>query len=344
VTRPKPAAAPAAAPSHSGRRLPADFVSGFVALIGRPNAGKSTLLNALLGRKVAIVTPHPQTTRTHLLGIYSAPRTPQHPPGQVVFVDTPGVHKARTVFNREMMRHVRAGLEGRDLALLLVDVTREFGAEDAFALDLLRPQALAVGDDPNAALPPTFLILNKVDCLTDKRALLPIIAAYQKRFEFADVVPISALRHDNLELLMQAILRRLPPGPEYFPAGQVTDQPERFMISEIVREKAMTLTREEVPHTLAVQIEAFEPTPRLLKVGAVIYCERAGQKAILIGKRGEMAKRIGSEARADLESLLGRKVFLQLHVLVRDEWRENPRFLKNLDYRGDAGEMQESDT
>lgn len=340
MPRPKPPAAPTAKPAATGagRRLPADFVSGFVALIGRPNAGKSTLLNALLGHKVAIVTPHPQTTRTHLLGIHRLARTARHPPGQIVFVDTPGVHKARTVFNREMMRHVRAGLEGRDLALLLVDVTRPFGAEDSYALDLLRPPPPAQGEDPDALLPPTVLVLNKVDCLVDKRALLPIIAAYQQRFEFAAVVPISALRAQNLELLMEVILGRLPPGPEYFPAGQVTDQPERFLISELVREKAMTLTREEVPHTLAVQIEAYEDTPRMLKVGAVIFCERAGQKAILIGKRGEMAKQIGTQARAELETWLGRRVFLQLHVLVRDEWRENPRFLKDLDYRReDAG-------
>lgn len=300
-------------------------------------------MNALLGKKVAIVTAHPQTTRTHLLGIYHAAQTPEHPAGQVVFVDTPGVHKGKTVLNREMMRSVREGLEGRDLALLMVDVTRKFGNEDAFALDLLAgasqlepaPEA-AAGEEASPSTPvrvPTFLVLNKIDRVKDKRDLLPLIDLYQKRYTFDEIVPISAISGVNLKLLEQKIFEYLPEGPEYFPAGQVTDSPERFQISEVIREKAMALTREEVPHTLAVQVEKLEPGPRLTAISAVLYCERPGQKAILIGRRGEMIREIGSQSRQELEATLGQKVFLELHVLVREEWRENPRFLADLDWR-----------
>lgn len=315
------------------------FLSGFVTLIGRPNAGKSTLMNALLGQKVAIVTPHPQTTRTHLLGIYHAQATSDHPAGQIVFVDTPGVHKGRTALNREMMRSVREGLEGRDLALLLVDVTRKFGDEDAFALDLLKSAARAESASPegegdgSATRVPTFLVLNKVDRMKDKRALLPIIDTYRERYDFDEILPISAISGEGLPLLLNKIFERLPEGPEYFPAGQVTDQPERFQISEVIREKAMALTREEVPHTLAVQVEKLERGPRMTEISAVLYCERPGQKAILIGHRGEMIRQIGTRSREELEATLGSKVFLELHVLVREEWRENPRFLADLDWR-----------
>ncbi len=363
-----------------------NFVSGFVALVGRPNAGKSTLLNQILGRKVAIVSPHPQTTRTHLLGILDAPAGAKHPAAQVVFVDTPGVHKARTPLNREMMRHVRAGLEGRDLALLLVDVTRTFGEEDAFALDLLRPRKArterdngqedpedgplvfddpsdtaspetgAIGgsavedetgngeredltpensapDAPTTDTPRAFLVLNKVDALPDKRQLLPIIEEYRQRFPFLEVFPISARTGENVPALLDAILCHLPPGPEYFAPGQVTDQPEQFQVAELIREKAMVLTREEVPHTIAVQLERYDRTGDKLRIAAVIFCERPGQKAILIGRGGEMMKRIGIQSREDIEALLGVRVFLELHVLVREHWRHDPRFLSRLDWR-----------
>jgi GTP-binding protein Era len=238
-----------------------------------------------------------------------------------------------------MMRSVREGLEGRDLALLLVDVTRRFGDEDAFALDLLKSAARAEGASPegegdgSATRVPTFLILNKVDRMKDKRALLPIIDTYRQRYDFDEILPISAISGEGLPLLMNKIFERLPEGPEYFPAGQVTDQPERFQISEVIREKAMALTREEVPHTLAVQVEKLERGPRMTEISAVLYCERPGQKAILIGHRGEMIRQIGTQSREELEATLGSKVFLELHVLVREEWRENPRFLADLDWR-----------
>ena len=281
-------------------------------------------MNALLGQKVAIVTPHPQTTRTHLLGVL------HRPDGQVVFIDTPGVHRSRTVLNREMMRSVQAGLEGRDLALLMVDVTRGFGAEDSLALDLLQSGA---EDNPGGPSLPTLLVLNKIDRLADKRELLPIIDDYRKRLAFTAIIPVSALKGEGLDLLTQNILEHLPEGPEYFPAGQITDQPERFTISEIIREKAMALTRAEVPHTIAVQIERLEASPRLTSIGASIVCERPGQKAILVGHRGEMIRRIGTQARQELEPLLGRRIFLELHVLVREDWRENPRWVARLNWR-----------
>ncbi|HVA63934.1 MAG TPA: GTPase Era [Terriglobales bacterium] len=303
------------------------FHSGFVTLVGRPNTGKSTLANALVGKKVAAVTPHPQTTRTHLLGVVNVTASSSHPAGQIVLVDTPGVHRGRGHLSREMLRSVRAGLEGRDLSLLLADVTRAFGAEDQMALDLLRM--------PGA--PPVFLVLNKVDLLPQREALLPQVAAWKERFAFAEVIPISALRKENLDRLVEQMLAYLPPGPVYFPPEQTTDQPEKFLIAEVIREQAMLLTREEVPHTLAVLIEGDQRRQRatgpLRVLQAAIYCERPGQKSILIGRGGEMIRKIGTAARQQLEASLGTAIFLELHVLVRESWRENPRFVAGLDFR-----------
>lgn len=305
------------------------FHSGFVTLLGRPNTGKSTLANALVGRKVAIVTPHPQTTRTHLLGVVNLAATAERPPGQIVLVDTPGVHKGRGPLSREMLRSVRAGLEGRDLAVFLADVTRPFGAEDQLALDLLR-------GPEGAAMPPAFLLLNKMDLLPRRELLLPIIASYRERYPFAEVIPISALKRENLETLLRLMLERMPPGPEYFPPEQATDQPEAFLIGEIIREQAMLQTREEVPHTLAVRLESDETKPRasgpLRVLKAALYCERPGQKAILVGQKGERIREISTRARLQLEAALGTAVYLELHVLVRPEWREDRNFVARLDY------------
>ncbi len=309
---------------------PGGFRSGFVAIIGRPNVGKSTLLNRILGSKVAIVSPHPQTTRTHLSGIAHLAPGPDSPGGQIVFVDTPGVHAGRGLLSRELLRHVRAGLEGRDLALLVADVSRGFGREDQMALDLLRPS----GPEP---VPPAFLALNKIDLLPDKRRLLELIEAWRQRFEFDEIFPLSARRGEGVAALVQALLARLPPGPEYFPAGQLTDQSRRFLASEIIREAALRRVRAEVPHALAVQVEEFEAQPRLFRVAAVIFCERESQRPILLGRHGEGIRAIGVEARRELETLLGRKVFLGLHVLVREAWREDRRFLAELDWRREGG-------
>lgn len=291
-------------------------------------------MNALLGRKVAIVTPHPQTTRTHLLGVLNAPAASDHPPGQVVFVDTPGVHRGRGHLSREMLRSVRAGLEGRDLSLFMADVSRPFGPEDQLALNLLQtPGGRAATPTPT----PAFLLLNKVDLLPNPEAVLPIIAAYRERFAFEQVIPLSARRGENLPTLVRQVLACLPLGPVYFPPEQTTDQPEHFLISEVIREQAMLLTHEEVPHTLAVRIEGDQVKKQnigpLRVLQAAIYCERPGQKAILIGQRGEMVRRIGTQARRELEGALGTRVFLELHVLVREDWRDDPRFVAELDYR-----------
>ncbi|HZT74163.1 MAG TPA: GTPase Era [Terriglobales bacterium] len=304
-----------------------DFRSGFVAVLGRPNVGKSTLVNALVERKVAIVTPHPQTTRTHLLGIVDVRAGERHPAGQIVLVDSPGIHKAGTPYNRQLLRHVRDALEGRDLALLVMDVTRPAGSEDAFALELLRQAGSA----------PAILVLNKIDRLKDKSALLPIIADCSRRFAFAEIVPVSALTGEQIPALVAAILAHLPSAPRQFPQGTVTDQTEQFWISEVIREKAMLATRQELPHALAVRIEAFELEPKP-RIAAVIVCERPGQKAILIGKGGDTIKRIGTEARPEIEELLGerlrgRNLFLQLRVEVRAGWRADETFLRQLDWR-----------
>lgn len=308
----------------------APFRSGFVTLVGRPNTGKSTLVNALVGRKVAIVTPHPQTTRTHLLGVVNRPSQGDTAGGQIVLVDTPGVHRGRGPLHRALLRSVRVGLEGRDLALLLADATRPFGSEDQLALDLLQPA-------PGAAMPPALLLLNKVDALPRHDQVLPLLEAWRGRFPFAELVPISALRKQNLDRVLQLVFERLLPGPEYFPAGQASDQPEQFQISELIREQAMLQTREEVPHTLAVQLESDSGAPggsgRPRVIHAVLVCERPGQKAILIGKGGERIREIGTASRKQLETALGSKVYLEMRVRVRADWREDPRFVAGLDYR-----------
>ncbi len=315
------------AADHHPRLEAGELRSGFIAIIGRPNVGKSTLLNRVLGRKLAIVTPHPQTTRTHLLGIYRQPATDSRPAAQLILVDTPGVHRGRTQHNREMLRHVRQGLEGRDAALLMADVTRPFGAEDAQALELVRlPDA---GPSPL----PVVLALNKIDRLSDRRELLPILEAWQKRHDFAALIPISAHTGEQVDRLLQVLIELLPQGPEYFPEGQITNQSDRFLAAELVREAAMRRLRDELPHAIAVQIEKLEPGPRLTRIEAVIYCEREGQKAILVGQHGEQIRAIGIQARRELEKHLATQVFLGLHVAVREQWREDRGFLRHLEAR-----------
>lgn len=299
--------------------------SGFVTILGRPNTGKSTLVNALVGRKIAAVTPHPQTTRTHLLGVV---RTPQ---GQAVFVDTPGIHRGKGALGRELARSVRAALEARDLALFMVDVTRAWGAEDAMALDLLRGE--------NA--PPVFLVLNKVDLLPHRDALLPLIASHRERYPFAEIIPISALKKVNVNELLRLVFAALPEGPEYFPRDQTTDQPEQFWISEVIREQAMLAMRAEIPHALRVRIEGdrmrrSQGKP-LRVIEAVLICEREGQKAALVGRGGATIRRIGSGARQQLETALGTHLLLQLRVLVRAEWREDPHAVAGLDFHNKSG-------
>jgi len=294
--------------------------AGFVTIIGRPNAGKSTLLNALVGDKLAIVSEKPQTTRTSVQGVLTLPGA------QIVFVDTPGIHESKTLLNRRMMAVVRAALEQRDVILYLADCT--------LPIDKAEQEALAVLAKVTT---PALLLITKVDLLKDKRLLLPLITQFQALRQFDDYLPVSAVKGEGMEALRQAIVAKLPEGPPLFPADYLTDQPERFLASELVREKILEQTRQEVPHSVAVMVDKWEDTPKLTRIAATIFVERPGQKAILIGAHGAVMKKVGSAARADIETMLGKKVFLELFVKVRAEWRESDEFLKAIDWRSAGG-------
>ena len=305
--------------------------SGFASIIGRPNAGKSTLLNRLVGQKLAIVTPKPQTTRNRIQGIVNIARKGARPAGQIVLIDTPGIHKPENSLNRKMMQEVYAALEGCDLLLLIVDITQKFGPGDQFAVDLVRrttERSTRKGSERMRA----FLLLNKID-LIDKTKLLPIMQRYSELFPFDEIIPISASKGDGIDLLLDTVVRTLPAGQQYFPKDQITDQPERFLVAEIIREKVLMSTAEEVPYAATVIVEQWQEEPKLIRIAATIYCERDGQKAIIIGKQGQMLKRIGTEARQEIERILGTKVFLELFVKVREGWRDSRAFVEELDWR-----------
>ena len=393
--------------------------SGFVAILGRPNAGKSTLLNALTGEKVAIVSPKPQTTRNRVAGVVEVPaHKSQHPAAQIVFVDTPGVHKPGTQLDRRMLQEVYEALETRDVVLVLMDATRRVQLEAVAEPE--KTSGAPEPDDPDAALNPpkgftfessdsglpqtprpadkdlasgtqispiqtaplsagtskvpassprrdrtnwasedeflfglirkvdcpVFLVLTKID-LVPKDHLLPLIDTLTKQFNFAQIIPISARKRDGLDILVRKIIDALPKGERYYPADQYTDQPQRFMVAELIRESILVETGEEVPYASAVVIERFEEPPPfvprkkgavparlpLTRIAAAIYCERDGQKAILIGKGGAKLKEIGTGARRKIESLLGTRVFLELHVIVEPNWRESKTFIESLDWR-----------
>lgn len=334
--------------------------SGFVSILGRPNAGKSTLINALVGEKIAIVTSKPQTTRTRINGVLEVPaRKGKHAAAQIVFVDTPGVHKPGSWLDRRMIQEVHDALESRDVVLLMVDATRRLdlpqlelqkegddaarkdnkGSEDAFVLQLVKKLDC-----------PVFLLINKIDLVT-KETLAPLIAQLSALHSFAEVFPISARKGDGLDRLVTKLVEYLPEGQRYFPKDQYTDQPERFLVAELIRERILQETGEEVPYASAVVIERFEePQPDernpLTRISAVVYCERDGQKAILIGKGGSKLKSIGTNARKEIESLLGTRVFLELHVIVEENWRERRGFVESLDWRRqleDLGKRENED-
>ena len=305
------------------------FKSGFVAIVGRPNAGKSTLVNTLVGRKVAIVSPRPQTTRNRIQGILN------RDDAQIVLIDTPGIHKPDSVLSRQMMDEAEHALEGIDVLSLIVDASVEFGAGDRFSIEWA-----------GRFKGPVFLLLNKVDAVS-KPQLLPLIDRYRKLSDFAEIFPISARTGEGCLDLVKAWLARLPEALPYFPADQFTDQPERFLAAELVREKAILATREEVPHAIAVLTDSFDETGDLIKIRATIYVERDGQKGILIGKGGEMIKRIGTLARKEIESILGARVFLELFVKVQPNWRQNAAIVRQLDWHRQLeqlGEMQQEET
>jgi len=296
--------------------------SGFATILGRPNAGKSTLLNTLVGSKIAIVTHKPQTTRNRVQGIINLPARKGRPAAQVILIDTPGVHKPDTRLNQRMMQEVREGLEGSDLVLLIVDATERFGPGDKFVLDMVKKSKT-----------PAFLLLNKVDLIRQKDKLLAIIEHWRQLHDFAEIIPISALKKDNLDDLLNAIVSRLPEGQPYFPSDQLTDQPLRFLVAELIREQVLLDTAEEIPYASTVLVERYEEEGKLVRVAAAIFCERESQKPILIGKNGQMLKRIGTGARLQIERMLGKRVFLELFVKVKPGWRESRQFVDELDWR-----------
>jgi GTP-binding protein Era len=298
------------------------FRSGFVCILGRPNAGKSTLLNALVGEKLAIISPKPQTTRNRIQGVVHVPKRKGKDGGQIVLIDTPGVHKPDSSLGRKMMVEVREALEGCDLVLVIVDVAHKLDPRDQFALDLVKQSKAKA-----------FLILNKIDLIPEKSKLLPLIEEYRKLYDFAEVFPISALKRKGLDDLMKMILAALPAGPAYFPEDEITDQPARFMAAEIIREQVLLNTSEEIPYATTVIVDNFEEGKRLTRIGATIYCERDGQKGILVGKGGRMLKKIGTSARIQMERMLGTKVFLELYVKAEPGWRDSRSFVEELDWR-----------
>jgi len=291
-----------------------DYRAGFVAIVGRPNAGKSTLVNQLVGQKIAIVTSKPQTTRNRIQGIVTQKR------GQVVFIDTPGLHDPDSALGRQMMHEVAAAVEGIDLLVLIVDASRVSRHTDAMLIE--KAQRFRGK---------TILVLNKVDAVR-KPDLLPLIERFNKEFDFAAIVPLSALKGTGCNDLIDEIFRHLPHGDPFFPEDQVTDQPERFLAAEIVREKAIRALHHELPYAVAVFVDKFDDNPRLVRIEATLNVERDTQKKILIGHKGAMLKKIGTEARKELETLFDKKVFLGLFVKVAQDWRENPQRVRELDW------------
>jgi GTP-binding protein Era len=294
---------------------------GVIAIVGRPNAGKSTLLNRILGQKVSIVSNKPQTTRNRIVGILNDER------GQLAFLDTPGVHKPLHRLNVRMMDHVRSALSEADVVVLIVDATEPFGKGDQYVLEMLRAEKQS---NPEAKL---FALLNKIDLLK-KHKLLPLLEQYHGFGIFDELVPISAATGDGIEELKTLLFKNVEEAPARYPTEDYTTQPERFLASELVREKVLHHTTEELPYTTAVNVDRFEEDEEsgMISIWATIFVERDSQKGIIVGKQGSMIKRIGTEARTELETILGVKVFLDLHVTSHPGWREDERFLGELEW------------
>jgi len=308
-------------PSMSQANKSQEFKTGYVAVVGRPNAGKSTLVNRLVGEKVAIVTSRPQTTRNRIQGIVNRPQA------QVVLIDTPGLHRPESALGRQMMGEVDAAMDAVDVVALLLDASEPFGTGDRRAVERLERFEGT-----------RFLLLNKIDRVP-KTELLPMIERMAKSGSFHEIIPVSALKGDGIERLFEKLMEYLPTGEPQFPVDQYTDQPERFLAAEIVREKAMEATTQEVPHAVAVICDAFEESAKLIRIRATIYVDREGQKGILIGSGGGTLKKIGTAARKELETILGTKIFLELYVKVLKNWRENPQIVRQLDWHWQLDRM-----
>lgn len=293
-----------------------NFKSGFVSIVGRPNVGKSTLLNNIIGEKITITSDKAQTTRNQVQGIYTTADE------QIVFIDTPGIHKPKHQLGQYMVRTALSSLNEVDIVLFMINVTEKMGPGDRFIMERLQ-----------TVESPVFLVLNQIDKVHPNE-LLPIIEAYQQEMDFAEIIPVSALEGNNVDRLLEVISSYLEAGPQYYPTDQISDHPEYFIVQELIREKVLELTREEIPHSVAVQTESMEKIDDdLIEVRATIVVERDSQKGIIIGKRGSMLKEIGTRARKDIQRLLGNKIYLELWVQVKKDWRNTPRFLGDFGYQ-----------
>ncbi|MBP1156324.1 MULTISPECIES: GTPase Era [unclassified Paenibacillus] len=302
--------------SYSDKEKQTDFKSGFVAIIGRPNVGKSTLMNQVIGQKIAIMSDKPQTTRNKIHGVYTTEEA------QIVFLDTPGIHKSQSKLGDYMMRAAESALSEVDAILFLIDVVEGLGGGDRYIIEQLKKVKT-----------PVLLVMNKIDQVHPE-ALLPVITTYKDLYPFAEIVPISAMQGNNVNTLLDQVIKYLPKGPQYYPADQITDHPEQFVCAELIREKILHLTREEIPHSIAVSIEDMRVEENgVVHISAVIYVERDSQKGIIIGKKGALLKEVGQKARADIEALLGSKTFLELWVKVKKDWRNQDRVLRDLGFR-----------
>ncbi|MEG1496277.1 MAG: GTPase Era [Clostridiales bacterium] len=292
-----------------------EFRSGFITIIGRPNAGKSTLMNTILGQKIAIVSDKPQTTQNKIKGFYTTDNA------QLIFIDTPGIHKPKHKLGEFMMQAAKSAISGVDIIFYIADATEKFGGGEEYIINTLPSDT------------PVFLLLNKVDLMPNKDDLFKIINFYKDKFDFAEIVPISALKDDNVQHLLKTVTEYLKPGPCYYPEDMVTDQPERAIMAEIVREKVLELTEDEIPHSIAVEmVEVKERPGGKVYANATIYVERESQKGIIIGKNGAMLKEIGMRARMEMEKALGSSFYLELWVKVKKDWRNKEIYLRNFGF------------
>lgn len=296
-----------------------EFKSGFVALVGRPNVGKSTLLNCLMGEKLAIVTNKPQTTRNKIRGILTSPDS------QIVFLDTPGIHRPKSKLGQNMVKMAQNATDDGDIIILITAPGKNAAAQDApIIADIARRRAAK------------FLVINKIDTIP-KADILPITETYADMGIFDEIIPLSALNGENVAALRQTIMTRIPPGPAYFPADMTTDMPDKFLISEVIREKALLALQEETPHGIAIEIEKFarREDKEIIDIEAVMYCEKDSHKGMVIGKKGAMLKQIGTAARQDIARMYDERINLQIWVKIKENWRDRDFYIKNFGYRPD---------